>query len=951
MANSLKKNFMNRLLRTITFLAILLFTTTAQGVPNDRHNLIDLPQGTIEGHLANGLRYIILPNTHPKHNLEIRLVVNAGTLQETNRQRGSAHMVEHMAFNGSTHFPGSSWTSYFERLGMVPGHDLHATTGFNHTVYQLSLPVADFGYHVISNSLFALRDIIGSLSFDPKYMEIERRTIINETRDVPSLDDELQDLKLGKGRHLHRKPIGTVQETELLTREEVLKYYHKWYIPQNVTLVVVGDMDAVDMEKRVKTVFGELPAGDHSIHLKYPLTYRKGFTLAESVDTTAARSRLTFAIPHPSTSTSNVATAAEKERWSLLVTAIDKRLKANQINASIVDKTVMDGKNMFFISVEGNNKRIIKSYMNSALLTLNTIIQRGFSPEELADNMTEKLRTMRVDTTGTASAIWCDYLTDYALRGNLPVTSSDDMARIRDIVEHTTSATLQRMLSDLLNDKHLSVLVAYRNHKGRRDAFNERHLRHVWQGGMKAHTRTYRYQRRLEAMERHMNLPPCLSATHAYVSPASAFEHTEIGTTEYLLKNGLRLILRRTTDRDSTLHMAILGRSGYADLDPHSRLLLMDADKYVDMGGLQNVPEDTLIDVMQTDNLTMNISIGDYWHQLKATAPCSKPQLLMNMAYEKITAPGRAYENFDRLRQVEKDCILHESELHQLRTLDTQRMLIQCIDSIARDTPSTEGLKHTAEDLDQMDLDHICDCYTRLFTDPEHTSIIFTGNFDQKSVLRAAANTFGRLTSSNMGAFTDKPVYIPEMNFKKTFPNTTSALTELHYVFPGNYLPELKESAKLAIIRGLLQQRLQQRLEKQLKIASSPEVKLSKAGYPQQKYHFLVKVTVRNEDRLIADKAVRETIRELQQIPVAPTELQQAKMNFLVQRRKLLADNAPIQWQEGLVTLLQNGETLAELNRFAQYLKAITPADMQQAFTLYLSPERMALICKGMTVE
>ena len=74
-------------------------------------------------------------------------------------------------------------------------------------------------------------------------------------------------------------------------------------------------------------------------------------------------------------------------------------------------------------------------------------------------------------------------------------------------------------------------------------------------------------------------------------------------------------------------------------------------------------------------------------------------------------------------------------------------------------------------------------------------------------------------------------------------------------------------------------------------------------------------------------------------------------MNFLVQRRKLLADNAPIPWMEGLTSLLQNGETLAELNRFAQYLKAITPADMQQAFTLYLSPERMALICKGMTVE
>ncbi len=942
---------MNRLLRTITFLVILLFTSTAQGVPNDRHNQIDLPQGTIEGHLANGLRYIILPNNHPKHNLEIRLVVNAGTLQETNRQRGSAHMVEHMAFNGSTHFPVDSWTSYFKRLGMVPGHDMLATTGFNHTVYQLSLPVADFGYHVISNSLFALRDIIGSLSFDPKRMETERRAIINEAMNSSSLDDKFQDLKLGKGRHLHRKPTGTIQETELLTREEVLKYYHKWYIPQNVTLVVVGDMDAVDMEKCVKTVFGELPVGDRSIHRKYPLTYRKGFTLAEAVDTTAARSRLTFAIPHPSNSTANVAATAEKEQWKILVTAIDKRLKAKQINASIVDKTVLDGKNMFFISVEGNNRRIIKSYMNSALITLNTIIQRGFSHKELADNIAEKLRTMRVDTVGTASAIWCDYLTDYAISGNLPVTSSDDMARIRDIVEHTTSATLQRMLSDLINNKHLSVLAAYRNHKGRRDAFNERHLRHVWQRGMKAHTYTYKYQRRPEVEERHLNLPPCLSATHPDASPASASGYADIGASEYLLKNGLRLILRPTTDRDSTLRMTLLGRGGYADLDPNSRLLLMDADKYVDMGGLQNVPEDTLIDVMQTDNITMTIAIDDYWHQLKATAPCSKPQLLMNMAYEKITAPGRAYENFDRLRQEEKDCIMHESKLQQLRTLDPQRMLIQCIDSIARDTPSTEGLKHTAADLDQLDLDHMCYYYTRLFTDPEHTTIIFTGHFNPKSVLRAAANTFGRLTSSNMGTFTDKPVYIPEMNFRKTFPNTTSTQTELHYVFPGNYLPELKESAKLAIIRGLLQQRLQQRLEGQLKIASSPDVKLSKAGYPQQKYHFLVKVTVRNEDRQTADKAVRETIRELQQTPVAPTELQQAKMNFLVQRRKLLADNAPIPWMEGLTSLLQNGETLAELNRFAQYLKAITPADMQQAFTLYLSPERMALICKGMTVE
>lgn len=915
----------------------------------NKDSKINLPRGTVEGYLDNGLHYIIMPNALPRHGIEMRLVMKVGSLQENDQQKGGAHFLEHMSFSGTKHFPQDAWVDYFERLGMKYGRDINAFTGFDRTIYWLSLPVADFGTQVMDSTLLAVRDILDGVSFEPQLVEQERGVIKEELRGY-STGDDFYNLKIGDGRYILRMPLGTEQDIETISRNQLLNYYHQWYLPQNACLVVVGNVDAQDIQKRIQATFSPIAKGQPTPLGKYPLTYKKGITLHEVKDTVGTSSKLEFIIPHEGVVGNTIASTALKEQYRLLISAISKRLAAQGIRCDISDAWYLATQNHFSFSVEGKGKQELKEKMTQVLGAFADITKKGFGKEELADYVTEKVNRMKADTVGFQSSKWCDDFVDYIISGDRYVAWDEDMEKVKLLVSNTSSSQLQKLFKTILNEGKESLLVAYQNNAGKTESFSESELQQLWQQGLKTRMPAYTYQREEVEEKQHVDIPACLSATHpdASASIVSKRKYEDIGVSEYQLANGLRLVMRPTTDKDSTIYIAMHGRGGVGDLSKQEYPLLKDAVSYVDMGGLTHLNTDQLTEVMQAEGLSMSVGITDYWHQVLASAPTDKAQELMNLVYEKITAPGKSYEDFKEVRDAEIEKFGKETLLERLLKRDINRMLSRRVDSLVCNMPANSGVKIQKEDLNRLNLDSMTNYYTSLFANPQQTTLIVTGNIDEEQVLSTIVNTFARLKASDrMTRFEDKPSNMPKSPYKEAFENDVETQTVLNYIYSGNYKPGLRQSLMLKLMRDVMQNRLLSILREKMNIVYSPYADLYYAGVPQAKYNFWLEIALKNENRDKAIQALDGIIKELQTSRISEGELNKLKMSFLVTKRKSLSDDAPAEWKNILTTLLQNGESLEDFDNYSNCLKSITTEDIRKGFEEYVRPERVALLYKG----
>ncbi|HYC72630.1 MAG TPA: insulinase family protein [Opitutaceae bacterium] len=214
------------------------------------------------GRLENGLRYAVLANKEPKGRASLRLAVAAGALHETEAQRGLAHFLEHMAFNGSTRFPPGTLIEYFQRLGMSFGGDTNAYTGFDRTVYLLELP--DTQPATLERALTLFADYAGGLLLEPAEIDRERGIILSEKRARDSVEFRQFIAEFGfmlpEARFIERMPIGLESVISSAPREQFVDFYDAWYRPELITVVAVGDFDPAAVEAQLVQALSPLAA-------------------------------------------------------------------------------------------------------------------------------------------------------------------------------------------------------------------------------------------------------------------------------------------------------------------------------------------------------------------------------------------------------------------------------------------------------------------------------------------------------------------------------------------------------------------------------------------------------------------------------------------------------------------------------------------------------------------
>ena len=244
-------------IRWTAFLALLLGPCPALSAQADGARPVLADSAIRRVVLPNGLSIYIRPNGYPAHRAELRLVVDAGSIQEDADQLGIAHVVEHMAFSGTAHFPGDSVWGFFQRIGVPVGADVNATTGFDDTIYQMAIPTDDST--IVRQAITLLGDWIRGLDFDPAKLDRERKVVTEEHR--TSLGPQRRamerrlDLLLAGSRYPARLPIGSPDLIRTVDLETVRRFYRDWYRPERIAVVVVGDVDPDRIERQLRTEF------------------------------------------------------------------------------------------------------------------------------------------------------------------------------------------------------------------------------------------------------------------------------------------------------------------------------------------------------------------------------------------------------------------------------------------------------------------------------------------------------------------------------------------------------------------------------------------------------------------------------------------------------------------------------------------------------------------------
>ena len=214
------------------------------------------------GRLANGLTYYIRQNKLPEQRVELRLVVNTGSVLEDDDQLGLAHFMEHMNFNGTKRFPKNELVSYLQSIGVQFGADLNAYTSFDETVYILPVPTDKPG--LVDKGLQILEDWAHNALLDSVEIEKERGVVIEEWRLSRGADERMMKQTLPVqyrgSKYAERLPIGTKEILEHFSHASLKRFYRDWYRPDLQAIVVVGDIDVKDMEQKIRDVFGDIPA-------------------------------------------------------------------------------------------------------------------------------------------------------------------------------------------------------------------------------------------------------------------------------------------------------------------------------------------------------------------------------------------------------------------------------------------------------------------------------------------------------------------------------------------------------------------------------------------------------------------------------------------------------------------------------------------------------------------
>ncbi len=922
-------------LRAILF-AVLLAPVLALAA-DFPHQISDLPSdpAVTWGRLDNGLRYALRHNAEPRGRISARLAIRVGSIYENDNQRGLAHFLEHMAFNGSRHFPAANVVEFFQKLGMEFGGDTNASTGFDRTIYQLELP--DTKPATLHESLTFLADVAGGLTLDPGEIDKERGIILSEkrARDSVGLRTFLAELDflVPETRFPQRLPIGTEEVIRTADRARFAEFFDAWYRPERMVLVLVGDFDPKAVESAVKELFGPLVARAPALPEPRLGTVSPSnevvallHTEKEAGSTNVA---LETVVPY-AYETDNAANRLRYVPRTLALRMLNRRLSilAKQEGAPFLSGIVGVTEQFEFFrnaSIELNCRPDQWSAaLGVAEQELRRALDHGFQSEELAEAVAEMKNNLEqaVRTAPTRhSNELADELADNLLDRNVTMHPKDDLALYAPALVAVTPEACTE------------ALRATWSEAGGRKIFVS--------GNLELPRAPQNITAAYNASRRTIVTPPAKQAPAAFAytdfgKPGKVGETRtvgDLGVTLLEFKNGVRLNLKPTDFEAGRIRISVRLGGGTLTLPADQRGLELLANVAFTTGGLGKHSVDDLQRLLA--GKTLGLGFGAQDDAFTFAGSTNREDLLLQLqlfcAY--LTDPGYRPES---IRQVHKAA--DQLYLRLAHTADGP-LRLQVAPLLANGDPRF-GLP-PKEVLLGRSLNELKAWLTPQFArGPIEIAIV--GDFDPDATVTAVAQTFGALPkrqskprydeARRVAKLTD-PV-AKEYTIESEIPK---ALVRLYW--PATDGRDIKLARRLRLLSDVFADRLRVKIREGLGGTYSPNASPDLSDtYPDYGYLIADATVAPDDTRRIAD-AIKAVAADLRASGVTDEELVRAKQPVLTALRESSRTNA--YWIGSVLAAAQEFPERLEWSR-TRYSdnESVTAAELSDLAKQYLDPAR-----------
>ncbi len=909
-------------------------TSLSEAIPPDPAILI--------GKLDNGLTYYIKKNSKPEQRIELRLVVNAGSICETDGQQGLAHFMEHMCFNGTKNFPSNRMIQMLEEMGVGFGSELNAYTGFDETVYMMKIPSDREEW--VERGFQAIEDWAHQVSMDSKEIDKERGVIIEEWRMGLGADERMQSkyvpVLFRGSRYAERLPIGKIDVIKSFPYDTLKAFYNTWYRPDLMAVIVVGDIDAETAERKIKEHFGSIPKAEQpKPRIVYPVPGNEEPLVSIVTDREATGYTIQVMFKHPAASS----VTYEDYRNSLLrmifTGMLNKRfmeitrkpeapfLMSGSEYGSFIGRSV----DVYSLYAAAKENRMEESL--EVIMTENERVSRfGFTATELER---EKKEIYTIYENGakeagkTESGTFADeFIRNYLTRESIPGYLKE-FELVKEFLPDITLEEVNKLGRNWTTENNMLVLVTAQEKEGMNIPSEQ------MTAGIIKSVRS----KEIEPYVDEVADVPLLEKVPPPSEVTKRLENAVFGFTELTFSNGVRMILKPTDFKNDQILLSSTspgGTSLYPDDDIMSAML---ASAVVNQSGIGSYDYMGLQKKLSGNTAKLTPFINELREGVNGSCTPKDLETMLQLNYLYFTGIRRDEDAFNSYVSRMRNMIRPMRSNPQVIFTDTLTKIV------TMNSPREIAVPTEAQ-LDQVNLDRIIEIYKDRFSDAGDFTYVMVGNFSIDEVMPLLVKYIGGLPSTGRKeTWRDVTPGFPEGRVEVDVPRNSEQQSMVAMVWNGDFRWKDSERQSFGMLMDLMSIKLREAMREDQSGVYGISFEGSPSKFPNPEYTVTSSWGCHPDSVSMLTETVLAEIEKIIKYGPSEEDLGKVKETLIRGRETAMKENSF--WLSALQSHYMYGTVLRTLEEYKSFVSSFTPKDIRKMAKRYLDTRnyvRVALL-------
>jgi zinc protease len=890
------------------------------------------------GRLANGIRYFIRQNSRPANRVAMRLAVDAGAIQEDPNQRGLAHFLEHMAFNGTQNFKPGELVAFLESIGARFGPHVNASTSFDETIYMLEIPTDRPGY--VEKGMLVLHDFANGISLLPEEVEKERGVVLEEWRGRLGAGSRLTDKQLPVifqgSRYAERLPIGLPEILKSAPRQRLVEFYEKWYRPERMAVVVVGDIAVDEAEKLIQQNFGKIPASKGTVaNVDTSVPSHKDTLVNMSTDPEAQGWTVSLAFKGKAEHDNSVrgyrkslAEGLVAQMLTLRLRDIARRPNAPFLGANAGTSTIGRTLELFEIEAAVPEGQITEGL--GAIVQEATRMQRyGFSADELNRAKSALLagyeRAYRERNTSESSSYANEYVRHFLEQE--PIPGMEFEYRIATTYVPTiTVEEVAALAKEFITDENRVVLAVAPEKKDTPPPSTET-LRTTIARASAAPVEPWK-----EATEGRALVekdPAAGKVTARRTVP-------EIGATVLTLSNGVEVWLKPTDFKNDQILFSSYAFGGLSLATEAEFKSAGLATAMVGVGGMGGLNPVDLSKLLSGKIAQASPSMGAYTHGVNGSATPKDLETALQLAHLVHTAPNMTPDVFELLKRRLAGALQNRDQ--NPRAVFGERV------EMVNSSNHYSARELTPADLPALNLETMRRFYNARFSNAADFTYFFVGAFSVDEITPQIEKWLGSLPSTGTRSSTarDMGIRFPPALVKEEVKKGKEPASQTVLTFFADPAFDEFEMHRVRAATSVLSIRLREILREEM--GGTYGVSAGFSNTPPIKGYGVMTIQFGSAPENV-DQMVAATLKEIERLKAeGPSEDDVNKVKELERRDLETNGRQNSYWQGSMQTVHMFGWDPAGIARRDQRTERLTAENITQMFQKYFPTERYTLV-------